>query len=452
MRDNVLEGVIAEIENSLKSDVNADALADEFSLSSIHLQRLFKQTFRKTIGSYIRSRKLSASIGDLLHSSLNVQDIAMEYGFSFEQAYILSFRNEFGFTPGDLRRNRQLVKTTPSLFSFGTKSMYQNYFLVGNIINENYMDETYFDMIKNNFNVITLENNLKPFWLTTNRGGAYNWDYADQMVDRTLENGIPVHGHVLVWHDWTPGWMTKGTRAEVEDNLKNYITDVLTHYQGRIHLWDVVNEAMRDDLSAADVTGGWKKCLRTDSPWYKALGENYVETAFRTAREADPNITLYYNDYSLEHPRKTEAIYRMITDINYCYKRETGQERNLIEGLGIQCHYLIKDFNEYRTRLSLKKFASLGIELAISELDVTDSYNEAGCGKDIVMSEYDAAAQAFVYAKLFNIYREYADYISRVTFWGIDDHNSWLSAGTPCLFDRYLNPKKAFNAVFNPEK
>jgi endo-1,4-beta-xylanase len=68
------------------------------------------------------------------------------------------------------------------------------------------------------------------------------------------------------------------------------------------------------------------------------------------------------------------------------------------------------------------------------------------------MSERDAALQAFVYAKLFKIYREYAAYISRVTMWGIDDRNSWLSAGNPCLFDRYLNPKKAFNAVFNPEK
>jgi len=68
------------------------------------------------------------------------------------------------------------------------------------------------------------------------------------------------------------------------------------------------------------------------------------------------------------------------------------------------------------------------------------------------MSENDAALQADIYAKVFRIYREYNDYIKRVTMWGIDDHNSWISAGTPCLFDRYLNPKKAFNAVFNPEK
>jgi endo-1,4-beta-xylanase len=452
MRGNVLEGVLAEIENGLKDDINADALADEFYLSSVHLQRLFRQTFNRTIGSYIRSRKLSASISDLLYGGLNVQDIALEYGFSYEQAYILSFRREFGFTPGDLRRNRHLVRTTPPLQPFNQMSLYKNDFLFGNIINEIYMDGVYFGMIKNNFNIVTPQNSLKPVSLTTNRGGAYNWADADQMVNRTLENGIPVHGHVLVWHDWTPAWMTQGTKTEAEDNLKNYITDVLAHYQGRIHSWDVVNEAMRDRLSAADAAGDWEKCLRTDAPWYRMLGAGYIETAFRTAREADPGITLYYNDYGLEDPHKGEAVWKMIYDINNRYKRETGEKRNLIEGLGKQSHYQIKGFDENKVRVSLKKFAALNIELSISELDVTAAGYDEGEGKDIIMSEYDAALQARIYARLFRIYREYAAYIKRVTMWGIDDHNSWLSAGTPCLFDRYLNPKKAFNAVFNLEK
>ncbi|MCL1958521.1 MAG: helix-turn-helix domain-containing protein, partial [Spirochaetes bacterium] len=162
MRNNILEGVLTEIENNLRGDINADALADEFSLSSVHLQRLFKQEYKQPIGAYIRSRKLSASIGDLLYSGLNVQDIALEYGFSYEQAYILSFRREFGFTPGDLRRNRQLVKTTPPLQPYGQKSVYKNDFLVGNIINEKYMDGYYFNVVKNHFDIITPENSLKP--------------------------------------------------------------------------------------------------------------------------------------------------------------------------------------------------------------------------------------------------------------------------------------------------
>ena len=182
--DDILEGVLAEIENNLKDGINADALADEFFLSSVHLQKLFKQTFKKPIGTYIRSRKLSSSIKDLLYSNLHIQDIALEYGFSYEQAYILSFRREFGFTPGDLRRNRQLVKTTPPLQPFVKDSIYKNNFLIGNIINDKYMDSAYFDMIKNNFNIITPEYYLKPLSLTSNRGGSYNWSSADQMVYR----------------------------------------------------------------------------------------------------------------------------------------------------------------------------------------------------------------------------------------------------------------------------
>jgi endo-1,4-beta-xylanase len=449
---DLLESVLNKIENNLKDEVSAGDLSDYFSLSSIHLQRLFRQTFKQSIGAYIRSRKLSASIGDLLYSGLNVQDIALDYGFSYEQAYIVSFRREFGFTPGDLRKNRQLVKITPPLTPFGQTSMYKNHFMVGSIIKEKYMDDSYFSLIKNHFNSITPQNNLKPILLTSNRGGAYNWAYTDQMVNRMLENGIPVHGHVLVYHDCTPEWMTKGTKTEVDDNLKNYITDVLTHYRGRIHSWDVVNEAMRDNLSAAETAGDWKKCLRIDTPWYKALGTNYIETAFRTAREAAPDVTLYYNEYGLEYQRKAEAVWKMIYDINNRYKKTTGQKRNLIEGIGIQSHYQIKSFDENKVRTSMEKFISLNIELSISELDITTAGYEEGEGKDIVISEHDAAVQAFIYARLFKLYREYAPYISRVTFWGIDDHNSWLSAGNPCLFDRYLIPKKAFNAVFNPEK
>jgi len=449
--DDIIEGVLDKIENNLKEDINADDLADDFSLSSIHLQRLFKRTFNKTIGTYIRSRKLSASIMDLLYSGLHVQDIALEYGFSYEQAYILSFKREFGFTPGDLRRSRHLVKTTPSLNPFGKKSKHKNNFLVGNIINERYMDGVYFDMIKNNFNVITPENSLKPASLTTNRGGAYNWSYADQMINKSLDNGMPVHGHVLVWHDWTPEWMTQGSRADAEDNLKNHITDVLTHYRGKINSWDVVNEAVRNSLCAKDAAD-WRKCLRADSPWHRALGANYIETAFRAAREVDPDITLYYNDNGLEWPHKTEAVWKMINEINNRYKRETAQNRNLIEGLGIQSHYDAKCFDENKVRSSLEKFKTLNIEISISELDVNFANYQEGSGKDIVMSASDAAAQARIYSALFNIYREYAQYISRVTMWGIDDHNSCYSAGTPCLFDRYLNPKKAYNAVFKPEK
>ena len=112
---DLLNSVLNEIENGLKGDINADILAEKFFLSAIHLRRLFKFAFRQPIGMYIHSRKLAASILDLLNTNLNVLDIALEYGFGYEQSYIRAFKREFGLTPGELRKTRRVVKITPPL-------------------------------------------------------------------------------------------------------------------------------------------------------------------------------------------------------------------------------------------------------------------------------------------------------------------------------------------------
>ena len=112
---DLLTSVLNEVEKGLKGGINADTLAEKFSLSAIHLRRLFKFAFSQPIGMYIHSRKLAASIGDLLNTGLNVLDIALEYGFGYEQSYIRAFKREFGLTPGELRKSRRIVKITPPL-------------------------------------------------------------------------------------------------------------------------------------------------------------------------------------------------------------------------------------------------------------------------------------------------------------------------------------------------
>ena len=141
----------------------------------------------------------------------------------------------------------------------------------------------------------------------------------------------------------------------------------------------------------------------------------------------------------------------MIDDINTRYKNETGGSRNLIEGVGTQSHYMGLDVNIDSVRVTLEKFKSLGIEIAISELDISTAGYVRGEGNDTVMTEKDEITQARVYAKLFKLYREYAPYISRIVSWGMDDCTSWLSAGNPCLFDWKLNAKKAFHAATDPD-
>ena len=117
----LLENILEDIENNLKENVNADTLAEKYSLSSIHLQRLFKFAFDRTIGNYIRSRKLSASLDDLLKKDFNVLDVALDYGFEFEESYIRSFKREFGITPGKLRQTGKIVKILPPLQLFDAK-------------------------------------------------------------------------------------------------------------------------------------------------------------------------------------------------------------------------------------------------------------------------------------------------------------------------------------------
>ena len=331
------------------------------------------------------------------------------------------------------------------------KSIYEKDFLIGNITDGIYMSGKHFDLLKHHYNAVTLTSTY-PFVLAPSKG-AYQWETADQQIKLMRSNNMYIHGHCLVWHESAPKWMTTGTRAEVEKNLNDYISAVLAYFKGRIASWDVVNEAMRDGLSAAETSGDWKKCIRNyQNPWYDSLGPDYVELSFRAARAADPDITLYYNDYGLEDPNKAEAVRKMIKDINDRYKNETGGSRNLIEGAGSQSHmFNFKNLNMDNVRLSLEKLVSLGVEISISELDLSLIAYERGSGRDTDMSEADETAQAKYYAQLFKLYKEYSKYIKRVTMWGMDDGTSWISAGNPCLFDWKLNAKKAFYSASAPE-
>ena len=328
------------------------------------------------------------------------------------------------------------------------KTIYKKDFLIGNVINHVYMNGEHFDLLKKHFNTVTCENEMKPENLApAGKNGQYRWQTADSMVNKMKENGIQVHGHTLIWHSQTRAWMTNGTADEVKENMINHINIVLDHFRGKVVSWDVVNEAMADGITDPS---DWKKCLR-ESGWYKALGPDYVELAFRTARQADPKIIFYYNDYSLNDRNKAAAVRNMVKDINDRYKAE-GNKRNLIDGIGMQGHYGLW-LNVNDVRASLELFKDIGVEISITELDIESrptNSREWGVNKNTVMPEEQMLQQAKLYALLFRLLMEYRDTITRVTFWGMDDKNSWKSIGNPCLFDGDLNPKPAFFAVSNP--
>jgi|GEM_PF-645932 len=131
---DLLKNLLNDIEEGLKDDLNSDTLADNYSLSTTHLRRLFQFAFNQPLGSYIRLRKLSSSIEDLLNTNLNILDIVILYGFEYEQTYIRSFKREFGITPGDLRKKGQIIKIKPPLHLFDSNRLADGAFFGPDIV------------------------------------------------------------------------------------------------------------------------------------------------------------------------------------------------------------------------------------------------------------------------------------------------------------------------------
>ncbi|WP_336775860.1 endo-1,4-beta-xylanase [Paenibacillus sp. MMO-58] len=333
------------------------------------------------------------------------------------------------------------------------KDVYKNDFLIGNAISAEDLEGTRLELLKMHHDVVTAGNAMKPDALQPTKGN-FTFTAADAMVDKVLAEGMKMHGHVLVWHQQSPAWLnTKKDdnnntvplgREEALDNLRTHIQTVMKHFGNKVISWDVVNEAMNDNPpNPAD----YKASLR-QTPWYQAIGPDYVEQAFLAAREVldeNPswNIKLYYNDYNDDNQNKATAIYNMVKDINDRYAA-AHNGKLLIDGIGMQGHYNINT-NPENVKLSLEKFISLGVEVSVSELDVT-------AGTNYTLPENLSTAQAYLYAQLFKLYHEHADHIARVTFWGMDDNTSWRAENNPLLFDKNLQAKPAYYGVIDPDK
>ncbi|MEK0316118.1 endo-1,4-beta-xylanase [Cohnella sp. 56] len=330
------------------------------------------------------------------------------------------------------------------------KTKYQNDFLIGNAVSAADLDGSRLELLKLHHNVVTAENAMKPDATQAVKG---TFTYADSLIDKAIAAGMKVHGHVLVWHQQTPAWMTTSngsplSRDEALANMRTHIQTVMTHYGEKygnnLISWDVVNEAMNDNPPNPT---DWSASLRT-SPWKTAIGNDYVEQAFLAAREvldANPSwdIKLYYNDYNDDNQNKATAIYNMVKAINDKYAL-AHPGKKLIDGVGMQAHYNVNTKPE-NVRASLERFISLGVEVSITELDIT-----AGSGGTI--SEKEAITQGYLYAQLFQIYKEHAANIARVTFWGLNDATSWRKEQPPLLFDINLQAKQAYYGVIDPDK
>ncbi|MCL2405027.1 MAG: endo-1,4-beta-xylanase, partial [Defluviitaleaceae bacterium] len=319
------------------------------------------------------------------------------------------------------------------------------------------------DGFLHHFNAVTAENNHKVDTIAANPD-PNNWTFttADYIVAWAEENDLAMIGHTLVWHSQSPPWLTTVadsgnqplTRAQAIANMHLYISTVAGRYAGSMYAWDVVNEAIWGaDASRWRANPDWRAYMRSadrgldpanQSQWYDAFangavgdecGSDYIYYAFRFARIYDPFAILYYNDYNDHVPGKRDAIAQMVIEINERWRSDPSYDgRLLIEGIGMQAHYSIRGWmtNPAYVRSAIELYITTGARLSITEWDITIGGSAAS---PATMTQALLEEQAARFGLLMSWYLEFADYIERVSVWGLADHHSWISWGYPVLFD-----------------
>ncbi len=329
-------------------------------------------------------------------------------------------------------------------------------FLIGAALNTEQIEEKdpkAAALILQQFDAFTPENVMKsevihPGW------GKYNFDLADKLVAFGKKHNIPINGHTLIWHTQLSKF---AQQIQDADSFKTFFTDhiktIAGRYDGKILSWDVVNEALNED-------GTMRK-----SVFLEKLGDDYVIEAFRLAQQAAPHTELYYNDYNNEQPAKRAGCIALIKKIQAAGVR--------IDGVGIQGHWHAGKVPLKDIRESIEQYAALGLKVMITELDLevlprdfsgADVSRQMKSGPSLnpyVNGLPDSVQQQLAndYAALFKLFLQYKGKLTRVTFWGVNDGQSWLNGwpvpgrtNYPLLFDRDFKPKPAFYKVIETKK
>lgn len=305
--------------------------------------------------------------------------------------------------------------------------------------------EQYKEIILDNFNSITCENEMKPDYLLDKEGCQENlqetyrnpklkFDICQPAVDFALEHGMKMRLHTLVWHSQTPKWFftedytEDGKLADREvmlQRMEHYIAGVLGHFQenypGLIYAVDVVNEAF--DVQNGDENGVRKK----DNLWYDTVGADFYYHAFVYARKyASEDMKLFYNDYGCMD--KSQLI------LNHL---QQAKQEGLIDGIGMQSHLSVDDKIQYKFMLTVKEFCKAGYEVQSTELDI--GVKEA--------TEDAFTTQGRKYRSFFKnmqALQEDGYLVTGITVWGLNDRLSWRKGEYGLLFDEDMNPKKAY--------
>ncbi len=341
------------------------------------------------------------------------------------------------------------------------KKVFEADFLMGAAINDGHINGTdtiALKLIQKEYNTITPENIMKWMYIHPQPDSFY-FEMADKYVALGEKNNMHIVGHTLVWHSQIADWM-----QEVKDSvamakyLEKHINTIVGRYKGKINTWDVVNEALNED-------GSYRNSI-----FYQVMGERYLELAFQLAAAADPEASLVYNDYNLWKPKKRAGVIRLIKKL---------QSKGIkIDGIGMQAHYSLVGPEIKDIENSIKAYAALGMKVMMTELDVTTlpnpwdlegaevSQNYEKFEGDPTMNPYPQGLPDSIqvklaqrYEDLFSLYLRHRDDITRLTFWGVNDGQSWLNGwpiknrtNYPLFFDRNFSAKPVYERIMALKK
>jgi endo-1,4-beta-xylanase len=306
------------------------------------------------------------------------------------------------------------------------------------------------DLLKKHFNSITSENDMK--WDATEpTEGNFAFTNADQQVAFAQANGMRARGHTLQWHQQIPAWVftdpvtgqpmqpSPANHDLLLQRLANHVRGVVTHFGNKLYAWDVANEVI--DESQPD-------CMRR-SPWFNITGTDFLDTAFRTAREAAPDALLFINDFNSTVPAKRDCLYQVVAAL---------QSRGVpIDGVGHQMHDNFEFPSAQGMADALDLFAGLGLTQHVTEMDVSIYSGSANAP----IANYDEIPperfllQARHYRDFFRVFRAHREQLTSVTLWGLADDITWLTSSGrvngPLLFDDQLQHKLAYTGIVSPQ-
>jgi endo-1,4-beta-xylanase len=288
--------------------------------------------------------------------------------------------------------------------------------------------------------------------------GQLDFRTSDNLAAFASQNGMAVRGHPLVYQECLPPWLAEGhfSYDEMAQILKDHVQTIARRYRGQVRAWDVVNEAIPWNGSTADALMLWGTVPVKRTLFSLALGPEYIEMAFRWAHEADPEAKLFYNEYGIEGTtRKANQTYDLVRGL---------LARGVpIHGVGFQTHTSIHSASawpppeEEAFTATLARFADLGVDVQITEMDV--DVNESSNGRPVALPPEPELSrrlvlQADVYASAMRACLR-VPRCTGFTTWGVGDAHTWLDWSgnpdrvkrAPLLFDTGYLPKPAYQAL-----